>query len=158
MCKNVGREGTASLAVISATVQKIFQENERGLEIAPPPSGARVGRAATAIVPTWLPAVVVTIVQSHLQLLLSQVTCNCRYDRPIPSAAVPSYLYVPAVPAVPTHLQLPFQLSFLISQLCELGCELRWVTALLAGQPLQLRQLCPQLLHAGPAMAEARRQ
>ena len=40
MCRNVGREGTASLAVIPASVQKISQENERGgLEIAPPPVG-----------------------------------------------------------------------------------------------------------------------
>ena len=40
MCKVVGREGTASLVVIPALVEKISQENERGgLEIAPPPVG-----------------------------------------------------------------------------------------------------------------------
>ena len=39
MCKNVGREGTANLVVIPAFVNKISQENERGLEIAPPPVG-----------------------------------------------------------------------------------------------------------------------
>ena len=39
MCKIVVREGTASLVVIPALVWKISQENERGLEIAPPPVG-----------------------------------------------------------------------------------------------------------------------
>ena len=45
MCKIVGREGTASLEAIPTLVKKISQENERGgggLQIAPPPSEARV--------------------------------------------------------------------------------------------------------------------
>ena len=43
MCKIVGREGTASLVVIPALVQKISQENQRGARNSPPPpSGARV--------------------------------------------------------------------------------------------------------------------
>ena len=41
MCKIVGREGTASLVVIPALIQKISQENERGARNSPP-SGARV--------------------------------------------------------------------------------------------------------------------
>ena len=40
MCTIVGREGTARMVVIPALVQKISQENERGLETAP--SGAQV--------------------------------------------------------------------------------------------------------------------
>ena len=36
MCKIVGREGTASLVVISALVQTISQENERGARNSPP--------------------------------------------------------------------------------------------------------------------------
>ena len=39
MCKIVGKEGTASLVVIPALVLKVSQENERGLEKSPPPSG-----------------------------------------------------------------------------------------------------------------------
>ena len=42
MCKNVGREGNASLVVIPALVWKISQQNERGARNSHPPSGARV--------------------------------------------------------------------------------------------------------------------
>ena len=36
MCKNVGREGTASLVVIPELVWKISQENQRGARNSPP--------------------------------------------------------------------------------------------------------------------------
>ena len=51
MCKNVGREGTASLAVIPALVEKISQENERGARnTPPPPCGARVKRQRSDVI------------------------------------------------------------------------------------------------------------
>ena len=46
MCKNVRREGTASLVVIPGLVSNISQENERGARNSPPPPQCTMGVSA----------------------------------------------------------------------------------------------------------------